>query len=83
MVCIAGKAIEGDDRQTILEFAEGAGVTIESSCQSGSCGTCKKKLLEGDISYAGDPDGLEEDEQAAGYILTCIAHPVGRVVLTD
>ncbi|MGB7417449.1 MAG: ferredoxin--nitrite reductase [Thermosynechococcaceae cyanobacterium] len=83
VVCIAGQAIEGDNSQTLLEFAEGAGVAIESSCQSGSCGTCKKKLLEGDISYAGDPDGLEDHEQAAGYILTCIAHPVGRVVLTD
>ncbi len=83
VVCIAGQAIEGDDSQTILELAEGAGVAIDSSCQSGSCGTCKQKLLEGDISYAGDPDGLEADEQEAGYILTCIAHPVGRVVLTD
>ena len=83
VVCIAGQAIEGDDSQTILELAEQAGIAIESSCQSGSCGTCKQKLLDGDISYAGDPDGLEADEQEAGYILTCIAHPVGRVVLTD
>lgn len=83
VVCIGGQAIEGNDSQTILELAEGAGVAIESSCQSGTCGTCKKKLLEGEFSYAEDPDGLEADEQEAGYILTCIAHPVGRVVLTD
>lgn len=83
VVCISGQAIEGDESQTILELVEGAGVAIESSCQSGSCGTCKQKLLDGSVSYAADPDGLEADEQEAGYILTCIAHPVGRVVLTD
>ncbi len=83
VVCIGGQAIEGDDSQTILELAEGAGVAIESSCQSGTCGTCKHKVLEGEVSYSADPDGLEDGEQEAGYVLTCIAHPVGRVVLTD
>jgi ferredoxin-nitrite reductase len=83
VVCIAGQTIEGNDSQTILEWAEQAGVAIESSCQSGTCGTCKQKLIEGNISYSADPEGLEADEQEAGYILTCIAHPVGRVVLTD
>jgi ferredoxin-nitrite reductase len=83
VVCIGGQAIDSDDSQTILEIATSAGVALDSSCQSGSCGTCKQKLLEGDISYSGDPDGLEDDEREAGYILTCIAHPVGRVVLTD
>ena len=77
----SGHEVTGGQSQSILEIAEAAGVEIESSCQSGTCGTCKHKLLEGDIVYDGDPEGLEADERDAGMILTCIAHPAGRVVV--
>jgi ferredoxin-nitrite reductase len=64
---------------SILEAAEQAGVAIDSSCRSGSCGSCKHKLLTGNIEYQGDPEALDDADRAAGYILTCIAHPVDRV----
>jgi ring-1,2-phenylacetyl-CoA epoxidase subunit PaaE len=52
------------------------------SCTSGACSTCMAKVTEGKVSmdncYA-----LDEDEVAAGYILTCQAHPqTPKVVLT-
>ena len=74
----SGKEITCDDSQPILSIAETAGLEIESSCQSGTCGTCKLSLLEGKIRYEGDPAALESGENA---VLTCIAHPEGRVVL--
>lgn len=77
----SGKEVNCDDSQSILEIAEAAGVEIESSCQSGSCGTCVAKLVEGEFRYEADPDGLGEDDAASGHILTCIAYPVGKVVL--
>ena len=77
----SAKEITCDDKISILEIAEQADIEIESSCQSGACGTCKHKLLEGDVTYEGDPIALEESEQAQGFILTCIARPVGRVVV--
>ncbi len=61
----------------ILDVAEQNGVAIDSSCRSGSCGTCKTKLVSGEVSYDGEPDGLEDSD--TGYILTCIARPVGQV----
>jgi ferredoxin-nitrite reductase len=61
--------------------AEKAGLALESSCRSGSCGTCKRKLIEGAVSYDGTPSALTAVEVAAGYILTCSARPVGRVVI--
>ena len=75
----SGKEIATDDSQSLLTIAEGAGVAIENSCQSGSCGTCKSALVEGEVRYEGDPSALEAGEN--GVVLTCIAHPVGRVVL--
>ncbi|MCB0622770.1 MAG: ferredoxin--NADP reductase [Saprospiraceae bacterium] len=52
------------------------------SCTSGACSTCMAKLLKGQVSmdacYA-----LDEDEVAAGYILTCQSHPsTGEVEIT-
>lgn len=77
----SGKEVNCDDSQSLLEIAEAAGVEIESSCQSGSCGTCMVKLIEGEFRYEADPDGLEDADAASGHILTCIAYPVGKVVL--
>ncbi len=83
VVCFSqtGKEVICDDSQSILAVAEGAGIELDSSCQSGTCGTCKQTLLEGEYRYEGDPDGLEENEKDAGMVLTCIAHPMGRVVV--
>jgi ferredoxin-nitrite reductase len=75
----AGQSVTGDASQTILELAEAAGIDIDNSCRSGTCGTCKHKLLSGDITYTTDPEGLGEDERESGLILTCIAHSVGRI----
>ncbi|MBK8347634.1 MAG: 2Fe-2S iron-sulfur cluster binding domain-containing protein [Saprospiraceae bacterium] len=52
------------------------------SCTSGACSTCMAKVTEGEVTmdscYA-----LDDDEIAAGYILTCQSHPITqRVVLT-
>jgi ring-1,2-phenylacetyl-CoA epoxidase subunit PaaE len=51
------------------------------ACTNGVCGTCRAKLVEGqvrmDANYA-----LEPAELAAGFVLTCQSHPVtDRVVL--
>jgi ferredoxin-nitrite reductase len=77
----SGKTIDCTEDDLILEVAQQAGLNPDSSCRAGSCGTCKQKLLEGTVNYGGDPQALSAEEKAAGYILACIAHPVGRVVV--
>ena len=70
------------DGQNILDGALDNGVDLPFACKGGVCATCKAKLLEGevdmDINHA-----LEADELAAGYILTCQAHPVSDRVVVD
>lgn len=78
----SSKEVTADGDLSILELAEQEGVKIRSSCRAGSCGTCKKRKLEGDVKLEEfDPEALEEDEQAEGFILTCIAYPQGRVLI--
>jgi ferredoxin-nitrite reductase len=77
----SGKIVDCTEGDFILEVAEQAGLNLDSSCRAGSCGTCKQKLLSGAVRYGGDPQALTAEEQAAGYILACIAHPTGQVVV--
>lgn len=77
----AGKEIICTEEDLILDIAEKAGADIPSSCRSGNCGTCATKLIEGVVNYDSNPDGLTEGDRAENLILTCIAHPVGKIVL--
>ena len=83
MVVFAQSGLEGasDGETTILDLAEELGVPIPSACRSGVCGTCKVKKTEGEVEEDEQADGLEPDEIEAGYILTCVSRPKGRVVL--
>jgi ferredoxin-nitrite reductase len=77
----SNKEIICTEQDVILEVAEREGVAIDSSCRSGTCGTCKHQLLEGTVQYDGTPDALDEQEQQAGFVLTCIARPTGTIVI--
>jgi glycine betaine catabolism B len=48
----------------------------------GNCGTCKKRKIDGLVEMSDfDPEALDKSEQQAGYILTCISFPRGKVVI--
>jgi ferredoxin-nitrite reductase len=73
----SGKEVACSEDDFILDVAERAGVELDSDCRSGNCGTCKQKLLEGDIAYDGELDALKDIE--SGFILTCSARAIGKV----
>ena len=77
----SGKQVACDGADSILELAEQEGIKIRSNCRQGVCGACKKRKLEGEVKYESEPDALEQSDRDAGYILACIAAPVGRVVI--
>lgn len=68
--------------KTILDILVDAKKDPPYSCTSGACSTCMAKVTEGEVTMD-SCYSLEDDEIAAGYILTCQAHPKSeRVVLT-
>jgi len=70
------------DQPSILDAASAAGMEVPFSCTSGVCGTCRAKVLEGDVRMERN-FALDKAEVAAGFVLCCQAHPMTeRVVLS-
>jgi ring-1,2-phenylacetyl-CoA epoxidase subunit PaaE len=66
----------------VLAAAEAAGLDVPYSCKSGVCCTCRAKLIEGKVRMDRN-FALEPHEVAAGFVLTCQAHPLtARVVIS-
>ncbi|MGK7915849.1 MAG: FHA domain-containing protein [Prochloraceae cyanobacterium] len=71
----SGKEVLCDEEDLILDIAEEADIEIPFGCRMGACGTCKLRKLEGEVCYDKEPDC------ETGYLLACIAKPVGRVAI--
>jgi hypothetical protein len=56
---------------TLLELAEDRGLQPEFSCRSGTCGTCRTKILAGAVAYATQPTAACGPDEA----LICCAVP--------
>lgn len=76
----SGKTYTVRSGQTLLEAAEEHGIGIPSSCRQGQCGTCKTKLLGGNVRMDAE-EGLDPDSRAQGFVLTCVGHADGAVKL--
>jgi len=56
---------------SLLELAEQRGLDPESSCRDGRCGTCRTRVLQGEVTYAKTPDFAVAADEA----LICCAMP--------
>ena len=70
------------DGGTILEAALDAGINLPYGCKNGACGTCKGKVLTGQVDLGIAQDhALPADERVAGMALFCCAVPLTDVTL--
>ncbi|MGA2929072.1 MAG: 2Fe-2S iron-sulfur cluster-binding protein, partial [Solirubrobacteraceae bacterium] len=68
--------------EPILDHALKVRPDAPFACKGGVCGTCRAKLVEGEVqmdtNYA-----LEAEELDAGYVLACQSHPCSERVTLD
>jgi len=69
-----GRTLRVTPGQPVLEAALSAGLNLPHSCKSGHCGSCRARLLAGEIHYPnGPPLGITAEEAQCGDILLCQA----------
>ena len=66
----------------MLDAAQRVRADLPFACKGGVCGTCRARVTTGEVhmrrNYA-----LEEEEVAAGYVLTCQSLPLTDAVTVD
>jgi phthalate 4,5-dioxygenase reductase subunit len=74
-----GVTVQIPEDRSILEALRDNGVTTASSCESGTCGTCKTRLVAGDVDHR---DMVLMDEERDRFVMICVSRAKeGNIVL--
>ncbi len=72
----SGHAFEVAEGETVLEAALRHGFMLPYSCRNGACGSCKGRILSGEVDYGQyEARALSEDAKRQGQALLCQARP--------
>ncbi|MDO8360384.1 MAG: 2Fe-2S iron-sulfur cluster-binding protein [Devosia sp.] len=73
-------SFEVEPGESILAAALRANIHLAHDCKSGTCATCRFRIVEGAVAYVEEPMGLLPEEAAEGYGLACQARPLSDIV---
>lgn len=76
----SGKTAPIRPDQTVLDVADELDVDIDNSCRSGTCGSCKVRLLSGQVTMEIE-DSLDLDEKEQGIVLACQARALTDLMI--
>ncbi len=76
----SGMTIECDAESFVLDATRAAGLRFPSSCSKGLCGTCKSKLISGQVKME-HGGGIRQREIDQGLFLPCCAKPLSHLVI--
>lgn len=65
--------------QSLLDAAEAAGADIPFACRAGVCGTCRTRLVSGDVDCRSE--SLDPADREDGFILPCVSWASGDCAL--
>ena len=66
---------EVEPGETVLAAGLRQHLALPFGCQSGTCASCRVRLLEGSVEHGAAERALSQAERDAGYILMCQARP--------
>ena len=70
-----------ESNETVLDAALRQGINLRYGCRNGACGSCKGKLLAGEIRYDEEPDALDDDDKEENMALFCAAFADSELVI--
>jgi phthalate 4,5-dioxygenase reductase subunit len=76
----SGETVDVAADQSILDALRARGHDVPSSCESGTCGTCRTRLLAGEADHRDLV--LTEDEQA-DHIMVCVSRAHSPEIVID
>ena len=76
----SGQRVEVGATQTILDALRASQVSVPSSCESGTCGSCKVRLLEGEADHR---DLVLLPEEKSGHVMVCVSRAKGNCLVLD
>ncbi len=78
----SGHTYSAPEGETVLKAGLAEGFNLPYGCRNGGCGSCKGKILAGQVDYGQFTRAvLTEAEQAAGMALFCCAKPLSDLVI--
>lgn len=78
----SGRSFSANPGEAMLQAAIRQGIGLPYGCKDGACGSCKCRKLEGTVVHgAHQSKALSEEEEAAGFVLTCCGVAQTDVVL--
>ncbi|AIX73089.1 MAG: class I ribonucleotide reductase maintenance protein YfaE [Mixta calida] len=73
---VSGAQLEcTDEHPSLLALLEANNICIEYQCREGYCGSCRTRLVKGEVSYAGQPLAFIQQ----GEILPCCCKANGDI----
>lgn len=76
----SGKTVTIPADRSILETLRAEGLPTSSSCESGTCGTCKTKLLDGEPDHR---DMVLMDHEKSDTIMICVSRAKSKKLVLD
>jgi phthalate 4,5-dioxygenase reductase subunit len=76
----SGKVLEVPVTKTILEVLRENGLEVPSSCETGTCGTCRTKMLAGEADHR---DLVLAEHERADHIMICVSRARGEEITID
>jgi phthalate 4,5-dioxygenase reductase subunit len=75
-----GKTVRVGAGQSLLDALRGERVLVPSSCESGTCGSCKVTLLEGEADHR---DFVLMDDEKSQHIMVCVSRACSARLVLD
>ena len=78
----SGHSFQVEEGESVLDAALRNGYAFPYGCRNGGCGSCKGKVLSGDLNYGTNtPTALSEDDVKNGMALFCQAQACSELTI--